>query len=522
MRLFLKIYMLFVAMGFAACSDWLDLTPEGQATDEKVFSTGDGFRSVLSGVYKAMSSKDLYGVELQFGVVDCISRQYTWNWTNKPQKMEYLDAYNFNYTSNNLRPVIDRIWLKGFNVIANANNLIQNIKDKPADIFSNGETERRLILGEAYACRALMHFDLLRLFAPAPVNDDGKNYVPYVEVYPNRQPVGIPVKPFLEKVMADLENARNLVADFDTTALGQSLCASGKARFYGELEYGMEGATTPETIDDFLKGRGYHLNYYAITALLARVYQYAGKDEEAFQMAKAVMEFKAHGVGVEYDMFTQDDMYGFIYQDNPESRDGLKVVSNLIFALYNERAYEENSLSTYFMKNPEGLTVGDWFVFDLEGQEIFKNVDGSDELADDYRKYLMFQVDYKDISAKWYCHDDTKKRDNNVTILPVIRSTEMRYIMAEYYARKGNLEEAYRILNDIRANRNLMKPLENEGDYKVFERNLVRDAQREWMSEGQLFYLYKRLNFSVKMSDKETRPMNRSEYMLPIPDNQSM
>ncbi len=32
-----------------------------------------------------------------------------------------------------------------------------------------------MILGEAYACRALVHFDLLRLFAPALIHDDGEN-----------------------------------------------------------------------------------------------------------------------------------------------------------------------------------------------------------------------------------------------------------------------------------------------------------------------------------------------------------
>ena len=31
-----------------------------------------------------------------------------------------------------------------------------------------------------------------------------------------------------------------------------------------------------------------------------------------------------------------------------------------------------------------------------------------------------------------------------------------------------------------------------------FLKDLVREGQREWISEGQLFYLYKRLNFEVK------------------------
>ena len=50
---------------------------------------------------------------------------------------------------------------------------------------------------------------------------------------------------------------------------------------------------------------------------------------------------------------------------------------------------------------------------------------------------------------------------------------------------------------------------------------MIRDAQREWISEGQLFYLYKRLGAKVKIGNT-SRKMNKSEYMLPIPDNQNM
>ena len=76
-------------------------------------------------------------------------------------------------------------------MIANANDLIQHIEQTDAHLFEKGEMEKKMIMGEAYACRALMHFDMLRLFAPAPVNDDGQAYVPYVETYPDIHPESI-------------------------------------------------------------------------------------------------------------------------------------------------------------------------------------------------------------------------------------------------------------------------------------------------------------------------------------------
>lgn len=201
-KIYTTVFILLSACFMTACSGWLDIEPEGQATNDKLTETGDGYRTMLSGVYKAMTSKNLYGVELQFGIVDCISQQYTWEWmasSGISANTIYQRAREFNYYDVSLRETIDAIWKDGYNVIANANNLIQNIADENPDKFAEGELERDMILGEAYACRALMHFDLCRLFAPAPVENEGGAYLPYVDTYPNIQPEAIEVKPFLEK-----------------------------------------------------------------------------------------------------------------------------------------------------------------------------------------------------------------------------------------------------------------------------------------------------------------------------------
>lgn len=286
MKLYTKFLFLASLFCLGACS-WLDIEPEGEATSDKLFSTGDGYRSVISGVYKAMTTKNLYGVELQFGLVDCISQQYTWNWyySSTDTKNIYREAKAFNYQDADLRKAIDAIWADGYNVIANANNLIQNLQNASPDIFAGGEMERTMILGEAYACRGLMHFDLCRMFAPAPVTGESGLYLPYVDTYPNIQPVGIEVKPFLEKVVADLEEGRRLTEAFDLSPLGQSMSSSYHSRYEGQLDYGMEGYQQENTIDDFYKGRGFRLSYYAITAILARVYQYMGNDDKAFECA---------------------------------------------------------------------------------------------------------------------------------------------------------------------------------------------------------------------------------------------
>ena len=185
-------------------------------------------------------------------------------------------------------------------------------------------------------------------------------------------------------------------------------------------------------------------------------------------------------------------------------------------------------------------------MLDLDNQNIFQRPDGTmDEANVDIRSsYLLYKPDDRNIwgnykiSAKWYCSEDASIRRANVQILPVIRATEMRYIMAEYYAKKQQFGEAYDILNNIRRDRSdwaevqgpdggypdwvTMEDLPVASDYATFQRDLIRDAQREWISEGQLFYLYKRLGAKISLKPDEVRELNKSEYMLPVPDNQNM
>ncbi|EJX08368.1 protein containing RagB/SusD domain protein [gut metagenome] len=107
-------------------------------------------------------------------------------------------------------------------------------------------------------------------------------------------------------------------------------------------------------------------------------------------------------------------------------------------------------------------------------------------------------------------------------ILPVIRTTEMRYIKAEILAKRGQFDKAYEILNQIRHNRNMWNSdLQQQNTMDKFLRDMVNDAQREFLSEGQLFYLYKRLNYDVQIGNTK-RKMTKAEYMFPIPVNQNM
>lgn len=63
-------------LSLSACNDWLDIDPSDQVSSEKLFESGDGFRNALNGIYIAMSSSELYGRELSWGLASVLSQTY--------------------------------------------------------------------------------------------------------------------------------------------------------------------------------------------------------------------------------------------------------------------------------------------------------------------------------------------------------------------------------------------------------------------------------------------------------------
>ena len=287
MRQYIKLFMFISVLLLSACNEWLDVQQEGEIEADQLYKDGEGCRAVLNKVYKLMAEPTFYGENLSYGMVDCMSQQYELTEASNANSI-FRSFMNFKYTDNGVQDKINSTWLKGFNVIANANDLLQHLRNASSDVFEYGEIERNLLMGEAFACRALVHFDLLRLFAPRLEDAGTETFVPYVENYPDIHATSIAVQPFLEKVITDLMEAKRLVAEFDTSTSGKLVNATVSARMSAAPVNNFE-------YDTFFAGRVYRLNYYSITALLARVYQWAGKSEDAFNCAKEVTQYALNG-----------------------------------------------------------------------------------------------------------------------------------------------------------------------------------------------------------------------------------
>lgn len=395
------------------------------------------------------------------------------------------------------------MWNAAWNIIANCNNLIQQAEVADSLLFYDHDSERRMILGEALGLRAYMHFDLLRIYAPAPVtNPNTRTFIPYVDKYPayvnDKQTVGY----CLEHAIADLKESQRILFDIDT----KTSKFSPSYRFVHAVA-GEEG---------FAARRGYRLNYYAVTAVLARVYLYAGMNDEAYAEAKKLIDEEK-----KTKYFAADESY---YASDNFEDGNMKMYDNIIFALYSptELVDWDSEVNHHTDGKPESQQYYlSW------SRKMVDKVYGI-EKEDDYRfKYQLESKYYGNNyrTLKYYKQmESTEYGKANNQIIPMIRMSEVYYIAAEAIYTEGDLlkkAEAESYLSKVKKGRGIddvnYSSVSSKNDFVDM---IVNDARREFFGEGQTLYMFKRLNKILTCDDGEI-PMTEEYVVLPLPDSES-
>ena len=74
----MKIYHWIIAccllLPLGGCSNWLDVIPEDSVDEKDLFSTGEGYRNALNGVYRQMSQTSMYGQQMSWGFIDVLGQ----------------------------------------------------------------------------------------------------------------------------------------------------------------------------------------------------------------------------------------------------------------------------------------------------------------------------------------------------------------------------------------------------------------------------------------------------------------
>ena len=504
-----KIYRTIIslaclALTFSSCQDWLDLYPSDEIKEEYLFSSGDGFRTALNGIYRKLSTFDLYGSNLTWGIVDAWGQVYDKNRAPTSGSGQAMSKIcNFNYKHSELTPTTDAMWNAAWNIIANCNNLIQQAEVADPALFYDHDTERRMILGEAIGLRAYMHFDLLRMYAPAPAaNPNTRTFIPYVDKDPSYVNDKQTVSYCLEHAIADLKESQRILFDIDT----ESTNFNPDRRFVQKVAG--EGA--------FAALRGYRLNYYAVTAILARVYLYAGMNDEAYAEAKKLIDEEE-----KTKYFAADESY---YASDNFKNGNMKMYDNIIFALYSPTELVDWDSEINHLTDGKSESDQNYLSWSSKMLDAVYGIEKENDFRFKYQLESKY-YGYNYRTLKYYKQvESTEYGKANNQIIPMIRMSEVYYIAAEAIYTEGDLlkiAEAKSYLEKVKKGRGIKTvDYSSVSSKNDFVNMIVNDARREFFGEGQTLYMFKRLN-KVLTCDSGEIPMTEEYVVLPLPDSES-
>ena len=462
-KLINKSIIFSLIFALTSCNDWLNVSPKTDMKAEDLFSTESGFRDALIGVYALMSTSNLYGRNLSYAYLDVLAQYYTSPRSNTSTGYEHSlkNAAEYKYTESGEEARILSLWSSHFSAIANINQALLFI-DENRDVFTS-EDIHCIYKGEFLALRALLHFNVLRLFAPSPKmdNQNGLNSpaIPYIEVNTNIAQPQLTVKEVLTKIIKDLLTAKELMEDRE---------------IFNEFD-----SSSP------MYKRNQRMNYYAVTALLARVYLYGNEKEAALSQAKEIIGEVDGENPTSYTLATSAAT-----ATNPMFQ------SELIFTLDVQKLKDLSE--SYFVET----SLSDVLLMSVKGKQNIFNASG---LENDFRSSWLTLTS----SGNEY----VLTKYNGMTYIPMFKLSELYLIAAEC----ADGEDAYGYLNKLRNHRGLSS-IEQTQDIESY---IYQEYRREFLGEGQLFFYYKRKLFdTVGAEDKIGIEDLKVVYNLPIPTSE--
>ncbi len=511
-----KTFIYITTLILAASCNWLEITPENAIDEDDLFTTGYGFRNALNGVYLEIGSRDLYGENLSWGFLSAAAQEYL---TDNSQQGSYTaplnkDAADFVYNSTLTQPVIQTIWERQYSVIANINKIIEHIDQVDKSAFAYGDDERNLIKAEAYALRAMLHFDLLRLFAPAPATNPTGTYIPYRDKFGPEMGDKLSVVAFIERCLKDIAVAEPLLKHFDTEFHPQAMYAhmSGGSSTSMNARYRFNSNIFIDEMGEFFWFRGWRLNYMALLALKSRICHYTNGTYR--QEAKAAAQEL-------YDIFYKEKAWvGFTPVENINATSSsryFKISDDVLFGAYYKNLATEYDSSLIGNDNTVKYPlagIDNLFLSDVSGNY--------DDLRYDKLILSTNALNKAYYTGKYSVSSEPYVESVENPMIPLFRFSEVCQILAEIEALNGNFTDAVAYLAEVRSARGAFRNI-TVSEYEQFLQELILEARKENLCEGRNFHLYKRLNIeSVESSSRPGFYRNMREgYVLPIPTSES-
>lgn len=476
------IYTMIIACTtlFASCDSWLEVKPYDQIAEGELQKSEEGYQKMLNGIYIDLNSDALYGQTLSVEMIEVMGGAYTIGSDNSVWG-NYKDLSSYQYNTEYWRNRLDQTWNKAYALILNCNKILETI-DGNKNLFTDGSYY--IIKGEALALRAMLHFDMLRLFGPVYSKDSDKKAIPYYTKQTNSPEPILTAQEVMEKITADYEDALNYLANDPVKTEGTMM------------------SSTEDSSSNFLRYRALRLNYYAVEALMARAYLYMGNKTEAFKYATDVIKTADQNI---FPFVDKNLVIG-----SPADPDRI-FSSEVLFALTNT---SRGTIHKNFF-DPSRLPN---YVFRMDDSMMSNLVYGGAATTGGYQDDYRYRACWMATGSNRYFYKYSDMVANGSiqnTMIPMVRLGEMFLIAAE--SQSGDLKAGVQYVNALRRNRGVASLTTLTPDLLKYE------YIRELYGEGQLFYLYKRLNSDIITSATSSKNPKASDliFVVPLPDTET-
>ncbi|MCA5006323.1 RagB/SusD family nutrient uptake outer membrane protein [Sphingobacterium bovistauri] len=491
MRRSLSLYIIITTLLCTSCAKWLDIKPETEVDKSQLFTTEDGFKEALLGIYIRGSKTDLYGKELTVGMPEVLAQNYTMATFDSHR---YKATSQYKYDDQYFISRKDNIWKGLYNGIVNANLILENIDQQRRLFFENNY---ELIKGEALGLRAYLHFDILRLFAPSYIQNPNAKAIPYVTVYSNLSTQFATVATTIDSIVVDLEKAKVLLAN------DPIIKNSYRIGYPNQIDTLLNSETSNP--DLFLQNRRHRMNYFAVCATLARVHLYKGDYAKALTNAKIVIDSKK---------FPWTNTTDFIAVDD-KNKDRI-LYKEILFGWYIPLLNTELN-TNWFSNGNSGM-----YLEQIDAQSIYETSSiGATDLRYNHwfmtvsngNNYLSEIVKYRRNPLS-----DNQSANLHFLMAPALKLSEV-YLIAAESSYDSNPTQALQYLDEIRRNRGIGQPV-LVSNKQEFIREILKELRKDTFAEGQLFYAYKRLHSPIAGLQGTTIQPDNKIFVLPLPDDE--
>ncbi|MDR1762563.1 MAG: RagB/SusD family nutrient uptake outer membrane protein [Dysgonamonadaceae bacterium] len=499
--------LLLLPFLFASCNDWFDgALPRDKNLESTQYSSESGIDAILNGIYRQMATSNLYGAKLTHTTLELMAHYYYYENSSITSSFDFFNKTStYQYAETVVKSEFQNIWQDGYKTIFRINNFIENMKN--SDVLP--EYKKNVYLGEAYGLRAYMHLDLYRIF--------GENQIPYNTSSNVQAQTKLNKDDFFAKLLDDLETAKTLLA-------GDPILTEGV------IDLNKAGASALPTTTIFEEYyRNFRMNYYAVQALKARALMYKGDVEQAAATAQSVIDNSfGSSDATPFRWLTADDFKWADYIFYHE----------VIFGVYNLNLHGDWKTMVAGTQPGVNYTV----LEDNLKQNIFADESGGGNDMSIWEDYRARYWSYSPISASQFISNKfteygrnrstttgTAYQDPITNYQPLIRMSEMYYIVAENMIDKEQIADAVNLIYNIRIHRGsqlstLISRLDPTTATKAQAENLLlTEYYKEFFGEGQVFFFLKRRGSTTIFNPQKagTVSIEPENYIVPLPETET-